>query len=254
MVHFEKLERALREWVTEAVASLSNGPELRVSSGFPRWQRDTDGVFRKGERPVRLWYPDQVEALGELPSWRAVEQALQEDDRLRAHLDQQVGTIKGGSQLSRELVSRHVLPMPDEVGDLKGAFARRYGELDSYLAADEIEFLVIWPLPGLTSSEFPITLEQGVEVDIMSDAELTAALNTEVLSLVFPQTPVLSPEEAHQACLRYRYRLPKVVGEIDQKAPEQVMASEERLNEIRDTLEQVLALLFSDPRSHLWSS
>jgi hypothetical protein len=247
MAHFERLERALREWVTEAVARLSDGPQVHISSTLPRWQRDTDGVFRKAERPVRLWHPDQVETLRQLASWRVVEQVLQEDDRLRVQLNQLVGTIQGGSQLSGEMMSRHALPLPDEVDDLAGAFARRYGELDHFLAADEIEYLVIWPLPGLTSSEFPITLEQGLGIDYMSDRELTAALNTEVLSLVFPQMTVLTPDQNQQACLRYRYRLPKVIGDIDPNAPEQVIASEERLNGLRDTLEQSLALLFSDP-------
>jgi Apea-like HEPN len=247
MANFNELERALRKWVNEAVARLSDAAEIRISPGLPRWQRDADGVFRKGERPARLWYLDQIETLRELPSWRAVGQALQEGDRLRVQLDQLVGTIQGGSQLGREVMSQHVLPLPDEASDLDRAFARRYGELDRFLAADEIEYLVIWPLPGLSSSAFPITLEQGIEIDIMSDKELTAVLNTEVLSLVFPQLPVLPPEQAQQACLRYRYCLPKVIGNIDPKAHEQLMPLEERINGIRDTLEQVLALLFTDP-------
>jgi hypothetical protein len=247
MAKFNELESALREWVNEAVARLSDGPEIRISPGLPQWQRDADGVFRKRERPARLWHPNQVDTLRELPSWRAVDQALQQDDRLRAQLDQLVGTIQSGAQVSTELVSQHVLPLPDEVSDLEGTFVRRYRELDRFLAADEIEYLVIWPLPGLSSSAFPITLEQGVEIDTMSDKELTAVLNTEVLSLVFSHLPVLPPEQAQQACLRYRYRLRKVIGNIDPEAHEQLMPLEERINGIRDALEQVLALLFTDP-------
>jgi hypothetical protein len=221
-------------------------PEIRISTDPPRWQRDSDGVFRKRERSARLWYLE-TEALQELPSWWAVEQVLQGDDRLRAQLDRLVGTIQEGSQLSREVLSRHVLPLPDEVSDLDGAFARRYGELDHFLAADETEYLVVWPLPGLSGSAFPITLEQDIEIDIMSDKELTAVLNTEVLSLIFPQTSVLPPDQAQQACLRYRYRLPKIIGNIDEKAHQQLMPLEERIDGIRDWLEQVLALLFTDP-------
>ena len=247
MAPLEKLERALREWVHEAVARLADGPQVEISPGMPRWQRDTDGIFRHRERPARIWHHDSVEAARQLPSWRAVELALQEDDRVKAQLGQLVGTIQGGSQVTAELIGRHALPLPDELGDLEEAFARRYRELDTFLAASELEYLVIWPLPGLTSSEFPITLEQGVEIDVMSDAELTAALNTEVLSLVFPQTSVLPPNEDHQACLRYRYRLKKTVGGVGPTATDEFTALEEYFNGIRDALEQSLALLFPDP-------
>jgi len=248
MANFDKLEQALREWVREAVARASSGSEPDISLGLPRWQRDTDGVFRKRERPVRVWPHAEAEALRrQLPSWPAVEQALQEDDRIRPQLGQLVGTIQGVGQFDAETAARHVLPLPDEVGDLEGVFGRRYSELDRFLAADELEYVVIWPLPGLTSTELPIVLEQGVELDIMTDEELTAVLNTEVLQLGFPGLPLLAPEQDKQACLRYRYRLPKVIGDIDPQAPEQFVASEERLNGMRETLEQVLALLSANP-------
>ena len=117
MTQFDKLERALRELVTDAVARLPDGPEIALS--YDRWRRDTDGVFRRRERPARIWHPDQVEALRQLPSWRAVEQALQEDDRLRVQLGQMVGTAQSRGQLSGELVGQHVLLLPDEVGELE---------------------------------------------------------------------------------------------------------------------------------------
>jgi hypothetical protein len=246
VANFPRLEQTMREWVREASARLSEGSEPDISPGQRRWQRDSDGVLRERERPVRVWRHAEVEALRQLSSWRSVEQALQEDDRLRAQLDQLVGTTQGSRTFDAELAAQIVLPLPDEVRDLEGAFERRYGGLDRFLAADEIEYVMIWPLPGLTSSEFPILLEQNIEVGIMSDEELTAVLNTGVLRLTFPGMPLLPPQEDQQACLRDRYRLPKVIGEID-VSPKQVLASEERLNGIRETMEQGLALLFADP-------
>ena len=246
MANFDKLEQALREWLSEAVAHLSGGSEPDVFRGLRRWQRDSDGVFRHRERSTRVWRDAELEAVQRMPSWRAVEQALIDDERLRAQLDQQVGTAQGGAHFDAEMVARQVLPLPDEVGDLGAVFARRYGELDRFLAAQEIEHVVVWPLPGLTSSEFPITLEEDVDLDIMSDGELTAVLDTEVLRLIFPGLQVLSPAENQQACLRYRYRWPKVIGDFEQAA-QQAQTLEERLNGTRDALEQVLALLFANP-------
>jgi hypothetical protein len=179
-------------------------------------------------------------------SWRAVEQAFQKDDRLRPQLDQLVGTAQGSRTFDAELAAQIVLPLPDEVGNLEDTFERRYGDLDGFLAANEIAYAVIWPLPGLTSGEFPILLEQNIEVGLMSDEELTAVLNTGVLRPSFPGVPLVPPAQDQQACLRYRYSLPKVIGEIDADF-KQFMALEARLNGIRETMEQVLALLFVDP-------
>jgi hypothetical protein len=249
MTNFDHLEGAMREWVHEAVARLSSGPEPDTTHDLRRWQRDSDGIFRERERLVRVWRHGGIPTLQQLPTWPSVQQALKEDDRLRPHLGQLVGTALGGSRrFDAETAGLLVLPLPDEVSNLEAAFARRYERLDRFLAAQEIEHVAVWPLPGLMSSEFPITLEQDVELDIMSDEELTAVLNTEVLRLVFPGLQLLPPKQDQQACLRHRYRLPKVIGDYDhQLAAEQGLALEERLNGIRDTLEQVLALLFANP-------
>jgi hypothetical protein len=81
---------------------------------------------------------------------------------------------------------------------------------------------------------------------MMSDEELAAALNTGALRLTFPGVLLVSPDEDQQACLRYRYSLPKLIGEADIRST-QFMALEARLNRIRETMEQGLALLFADP-------
>jgi len=159
MAEFNELKRALRRWVHEAVAHLTSGPEPDTTQDLRRWQRDSDGVFRERERWVRIWSHSQLEGLQQLPSWQAVEQALQDDQRLRAQLNQLVGTAYGSSQLEVERVGRMALPIPDEIGDLNAVFKRRYGELDRFLAAQEIEHVIVWSLPGLTSSKFPIKLE-----------------------------------------------------------------------------------------------
>jgi len=246
VANFPELEQAMRAWVREAAVRLFDGSEPDISPGLRRWQRDSDGILRQRERPVRVWRHAEAEAVRQLPSWRAVEQAFQKDDRLRAQLDQLVGTAQGSRTFDAELAAQIVLPLPDEVGNLEDTFEQRYGDLDGFLAANEIEYAVIWPLPGLTSGEFPILLEQNIEVGMMSDEELTAVLNTGVLRPSFPGVPLAPPEQDQQACLRYRYSLPKVIGEIDADL-KQFMALEARFNGIRETMEQVLALLFADP-------
>jgi hypothetical protein len=141
-----------------------------------------------------------------------------------------------------------VLPWPNEAADLKETFARRYKRLDAFLAAEEFEFVEVWPLPGISSSEFPITLESDLEIDWMSDDELAAALDTELIPRRFgyAKLPVLTPQESKQVCMRYHIRLPKVVGD-NELADTDFEQREQRLTEIQETLEQTLALIFADP-------
>ena len=81
----------------------------------------------------------------------------------------------------------------------------------------------------------------------MWDEELAAVLNTEVLRLTLPRAQILFLEEDQQASLRYRYRLPKVIGDLGDRQLSDFQAREEQLNGARDTLEHALALLFVDP-------
>jgi hypothetical protein len=194
-----------------------------------------------------MWPHAETEAVRQLPTWHAVE-VFQEDDRLRGQYEQLVGTAQGSRRFDGELAAQMVLPFPDEVNDLESVFARKYGDLDRFLSADDIGYVVVWPLSGLTSSEFPILLEPNLEIGLMSDEELTAVLNTGVLRPTFPGVPLLFPEQDQQACLRYRYGLPKIIGEMEAATmSEDLMKREVRLNEIRETMEQVLALLFTEP-------
>jgi hypothetical protein len=246
MANFDHLEQAMRGWVRDAIEYLSH-TEPDLSPGLARWQRDSDGMFRKRERLVPVWQHRDLEGVQQLPSWRAVERALQEDDRLKAHLDQLVGTAEGGRRFDAEIAGRLVLPLPDEVSDLDVAFAERYGNLDGFLAADEIQSVVVWPLPGLTSEHFPIHLVQDIELDVLSDDELAGVLTAEVLRPFFSDVPFDPREDvSERACVRYRYRLPKVIGEVI-LSQEVFAAHQDRLNGIQENMEQVLALSFADP-------
>jgi hypothetical protein len=246
MANFDHLEQAMRAWVQDAVEYLSH-TEPDVSPGLSRWQRDSDGLFRKSERPIRVWQHSDLEAVRQLPSWQAVEQAFQEDDRLAAHANTLVGTAQGARRFEVEMAGRLVLPRPDEVKDLDAVFARRYENLDGFLAATEIEYVVVWPLPGLSCSDFPVQLEPDIVLDLLSDDELAAVLNTEVLKPDFPDVPIDPAGDQNQrACLRSRYRLPKTIGD-NKQSPADGEAVENRLIGLQERMEQVLALLFAEP-------
>lgn len=246
VARFPQLEQALHAWVCDAVGMVTTGSVPVVVPDLRRWQRDEDGVFRDRERATPIWHPADVEGTFLLQSWEVVEQVLQEDEALRKQLDRFIGTAQGGGHFDAKMLARHVLPLPSEVNDLQAAFARRFEELDRYFAAEEICCVVVWPLPGLTSDSFPIAVEADIELDVMSDRELVAALNADVIRPIFPGHPLM-PTQSQQACLRYRYRLPKIIGDSNFDQAVKTQNAGEQFSKIRDTLEQVLALSFARP-------
>jgi hypothetical protein len=246
-VVFPNLRQAMWDWVREAIAALSVGPEPEVARDLRRWQRDDDGTFRHAERKVSRWNRTAVAEAIQLPSWRIVLETFQRDPRLRGQVDTLVGTARGATRFEIVTAGHLVLPRPEEVADLQGAFLRRYKKLDAFLAAEQFEFAEVWLLPGFSSSEIPIRLEPHLELDRMSDDELAAALDTQLMPWGFGiSAPLLFPEESQQACMRYRFRLPKVLGDRDLNDAD-FQQREQNLTEIRETLQQALALLFQDP-------
>ena len=127
------------------------------------------------------------------------------------------------------------------------AFEKHYEDLEAFLAADEIEYTVIWPLPGLTSSVLPLQLDLTLELDAMSDRELGFALDTEIVRPEFPRQRLFNPRPEHHTCVRYRYNLPKLLGETD--ANENLRAGQEiedRLRDIESALKEALAVVLPD--------
>jgi hypothetical protein len=150
--------------------------------------------------------------------------------------------------LEMQLLGRHVLPLPGEMDDIEASFARRYEELDRFLAADELALKVLWLLPSLTSEGFPLLLEPDVELDRMTEDEMTAALNVGLLQPIFAGENILMPHEASPACLRYRYRAKKAIGNQGLDATSQQLQERQvSIDRIREAFEQTLVLLYSHP-------
>lgn len=248
-LNFPDLEGALRVWVEEAVAVLNHLTWVETSREPRRWLRDEDGVFRDRERERSVWPNDEIQALRQLSRWGVVEETLRSDERARAHLDQLVGTcVGGGRRFDAWTAGRSVLPLPCEVPELDRVFAERYAALDRYLAADELEYVTVWPLTGLGDLRSEIVLEKDLKIGLMSDYELSRALDVGAVPRLFPQLSILGPGEDSVGCLRYCQNFPKEIGETEpEERGAQAAAFEERCQEIRALFEQALALVFPRP-------
>ena len=232
----------------EAVAALAaDGDAAYEGLDTPEWRCDWDGIFRNIARPMDGWDFRKRRQLQQLTSWPAVEKAFHEDDRLSYQIDTLVGTIQGGIRMEAYNFAMHVLPRPSELNRANSVFEQRYAELDAYLIADELEFKALWPLPGLIVADMPIELETGVALDAMSDSELTTALRTEIRRLPFPGQILLQAEPEDRTCIRYRYCLAKRIGRNEEDDSTQGQELEQRLQDIRATIEEALALVLPEP-------
>jgi hypothetical protein len=141
----------------------------------------------------------------------------------------------------------HLLPFPSEIDQAAEVFEQRYGELEAYLAADELEFNAIWPVPGLIVADIPVELQPGAVLDAMSDRELVLALRTGTVIPPFPDNTLFEADAASRTCVRYRYRLPKLIGPRDDNASSQFQELHQRLQDIKAAIEETLTLVLPAP-------
>jgi hypothetical protein len=73
------------------------------------------------------------------------------------------------------------------------------------------------------------------------------ALRTETIRPAFASEPLFQAEPASRTCIRYRYRLQKLIGPRDDNASAQFGELEQRLQDIRATIEESLALVLPEP-------
>jgi PIN like domain/Apea-like HEPN len=232
----------------EAVATLTeDGDGAYEGLDAPEWNCNAGGVFRNIARPVDGWDFRKRRQLQELASWPPVEQAFRGDTRLSRQIGTLVGTILGGIRMEPYNFAMHVLPRPSELDCANEIFEQRYAELDAYLAANDIGFKTIWPVPGVIVANMPIVLEPDIVLDAMSDRELVVALRTEIVRPVFGNQLVFQAEPASRTCVRYRYRLSKLIGSRGEDASAQFGVLEQRLQDVRATIEEALALVLPEP-------
>jgi hypothetical protein len=248
MAKFPALKEALRRWALEVVAGLADDRTARyVGIGLPQWGCDPDGIFRDIARPMDGWDYRNLERFKHLASWPGVIRELHDNDQLSRQIDTLVGTAQGGLRLEAFNIAVQVLPGPDELNRTDEAFEDRYDQLEAFLTANELNFKAIWPVPGLVVDGMPVQLEPEIELDGMTDPELAVALRTDIIRPPFSGIKLFQASPADRTCFRYRYRLPKMVGSHDEESAAQFQELEQRLQDIRATIEESLALVLPEP-------
>src|SRR5215467_2706692 len=108
MTEYPALKVALREWGDLAIPLLKETRFDRYRISDPRWWRDSDGIFREGERVVDVWDYAGWDRLFNSPEWQAVLDILHADERLNGQVDTLVGTAYGGVHVAASSVGWRV--------------------------------------------------------------------------------------------------------------------------------------------------
>jgi hypothetical protein len=243
MTEYPALKVALRDWGNQAIPLLKETRFDRYQIRDPRWWRDSDDIFREGERVIDVWDHSGWDRLFSLPAWQTVLGILHADEQLNRQIDTLVGTAYGGVRVEASSVGWRVLPSPNDLDDFSNEFDARYERLEEFLVSDDIEYSVIWPLQGLTASKLPVSLEPMLELGSMTERELGFALDTELVRTVFPRTRHFKPGPEHRTCIRYRYSLPKYVGSREPGRRDVLEQTNSQLQYIALAVNQTFALV-----------
>ena len=214
---------------------------------MPGWRCDPDGVFRNIARPMDAWDFHKLRQFQQLSSWSGVEKAFRADDRLSCQVDTAVGTIRGGSRVEAYNYAVRLIPRPSELDRIEETFEQRFVELEAYLLATELEFISLWPVPGLIVDDTPVELEPGMVLGALSDRELVRALQTDIIHPIFADDVLFRPEPADRTCFRYCYHLSKLIGPRPNDATKRFQELEQRLQEIGAVIEESLTLVLPEP-------
>jgi Apea-like HEPN len=217
----EEFKRALRAWVDHVVEVFQSDPYGSVQeSGWSRsrWELDENDHFTLRDRPTLGWSHAFLGKVHASSSFQQLSSAAAADPIVAPQLDVVVGTVLARHRMTLEELAGSVLPEPillNEVPMLSEAeaFQERWARLERFLTEDSVELTAFWPLAGVVVQESPVSLEEGLLLDRSTPDEMDLGLRFGIIPRPFADSPIAALDQGKRFCLRYRYRLPKLVGD-----------------------------------------
>ena len=176
---------AARSYLVAALDLLNKkcppGPS-RVLPGLRKWERDgASFVYRDMVQPYTVHcILTHAKALHSLKEHRAFVEALRREPEIDSQLGQLFGHDFVSVQLTADKITDRLLwRVADRSGSFvfnEEVFAEEYRRLGADLRRREFEITIINPLVGLAVDSAPIELENGLEIDLLSDGEIADCL------------------------------------------------------------------------------
>jgi hypothetical protein len=238
---------ALRSLETLRVSEWTLPPiHLRDWGWQPREQ--SFFVYQSSENtPIPLLPPD-AGLLHGLPEFAACLEALRAHPVIGERLDTLVGSAISAARLEAEHIPDNVLyAMLRDQTDLEfhePSFDRAADELIAWLTRSESVHTTVAPLSGVIAESTPIVLEPGIEIDVMSDAEVIDCLTTGILGGVGSMG---HSQVGPRIALRIRESLPLAIGDEhpDRNDSQKPQAAWERWRALGEAVVFALRLLKS---------
>ena len=237
------LHEAFKEYTETAIKQLQSicPPSApQVLSGLDVWRRDSDGAFRLYDHEEPYWVPciqRNRELLHSLPQYSHLVDTLRNDAQIAPLLDALVGTAFMSRRIDLEQITDHfVFAVPREIGRLEfdvAIFDRILIAFEVDLRKQHLTHILLVPLLGVSIEHPPIQLGPGIEIDVMTDAEIIRCLGIGLLPDDIGLQRMRMPKQ--EAAIRLSYDVEKFVGRHT--------SSLTRSNPMQDAVEKAMAVL-----------
>jgi hypothetical protein len=214
---------AMKEYTQAAFEILTQACSEALPTPLPihEWTRTSDqpDCFERHQMQ-RPWWESCIashrETLHSLQEWHQLVRALRADPNISPLLDTLVGTFLGShGNLTTEAVSDRLIHTLASARDgffwNEEEFELHFAEFNAGVRSLDIPIVLVAPLLAPQVPTLPLPLEPDVELDHMTDDEVSRCLQCEVLiSSWGPESPFVALTS--DVAVRVRYHLPRVVG------------------------------------------
>jgi hypothetical protein len=179
-------------WGEEAISQLQHNLDTAIEfHQRPFWTADDDENIQQRYINISWNFRELSDLLHNLPEWKAVEDALAQDDVLRGRFGRSIGTFLGGRSWQLPDWAQSLIPSPhfDRAGKTilvptVADFKKRADEHIRVLISSEVTIDTVWPIIGLECAEEVIELEAGVTLRRLTPIECAWAFQSSGKSAV----------------------------------------------------------------------
>ena len=200
---FPEFHRAVVQWRRVATRLVSDGTDLMTHvGGLPVWLQNSDGAYRLEREPL-AWDSVVVDQLTALPQWSRIEEAVSNNNQLRAHFGHVVGSAYARNQIDLKDTLIYLLPRPvwsDDRNDVLldgSSFRAEYRALEDFLSKDSVTQLSMWLVRGVELDR-PIKLDEHTVLRKLNPLEISDTLRG---GLIVPRHEVLLPNDPFEGAL-----------------------------------------------------
>lgn len=210
---------AAKAYVKEGLKLLSTRctPEHRLALERTEWVPSGAQAFVRRTRPELSWslcVDRNRDALHALTEYTEFINMLRVDVVIAPQLDNLVGSPFQQGRLETSTIADGLITrVADEAGGfdfLEDFFAAIYSEVEQALYAADIEHITVAPVPNLASETLPISFDESIAIDALTDEEIGICAAAGLLRPPFGDFGMIHMES--KCGLRSVVRLPKVIG------------------------------------------